>query len=72
MEESWHREHLLGYLRTWSATSRYVDTRGVDPVAALEERLRPLWPEANRVRTVTWPLSIRLGRMTMQRDQKHG
>jgi len=72
MEENWDREHLLGYLRTWSATSRYVDTRGVDPVAELEERLAPLWPDAGRVCKVTWPLSIRLGRMAAQRGHEHG
>ena len=41
MEEQWDRAHLLGYLRTWSATARYVDAQGVDPVAVLEERLSP-------------------------------
>jgi SAM-dependent methyltransferase len=62
MEERWERAHLLGYLRTWSATGRYVEDRGVDPVAALEERLHPLWTDAQASRRVTWPLTLRVGR----------
>jgi len=62
MRQRWERTHLLGYLRTWSATSRYVDAKGVDPLASLEQRLEPLWPQASQVRTVSWPLAIRLGR----------
>ena len=62
MEERWERAHLLGYLRTWSATARYVDDKGVDPVAALEERLSPLWVDAHSARKVTWPVALRVGR----------
>jgi ubiquinone/menaquinone biosynthesis C-methylase UbiE len=62
MEERWERAHLLGYLRTWSATARYVDDKGVDPVAELEERIRPLWIDAHSTRRVTWPLALRVGR----------
>jgi SAM-dependent methyltransferase len=59
MEARWERAHLLGYLRSWSATGRYVDVKGVDPVAELEERLAPVWADAPR--TVTWPVSLRVG-----------
>jgi SAM-dependent methyltransferase len=62
MEERWERAHLLGYLRTWSATARYVEDKGVDPVAVLEERLGPMWVDAHSVRTVTWPVAFRVGR----------
>src|SRR5262249_2496743 len=62
MEEQWERAHLLGYMRTWSATARYVDKNDVDPVAELEERLAPLWPDASTRRKVTWPLALRIGR----------
>jgi SAM-dependent methyltransferase len=62
MVERWERHHLLGYMRTWSATARYVDQKQVDPVAVLEERLAPLWPDAETRRAVTWPLALRVGR----------
>lgn len=62
MEEHWGRAQLLGYLRTWSATARYVDKNNVDPVAALDERLAPLWPDPGTRRNITWPLALRVGR----------
>jgi hypothetical protein len=62
MEVHWERTHLLGYLRTWSATARYADEKGVDPVEILEERLAPLWVDAHSTRKVTWPLALRVGR----------
>ncbi|MBV8804730.1 MAG: class I SAM-dependent methyltransferase [Sinobacteraceae bacterium] len=62
MEEHWNREHLLGYLRTWSATGRYVEDKGVDPVSGLEGRLASIWNDAQNARKVTWPLALRVGR----------
>jgi SAM-dependent methyltransferase len=62
MEASWELAHLLGYLRTWSATARYVEKTGADPVAALDEKLAPAWGDANSARKVTWPLALRVGR----------
>jgi SAM-dependent methyltransferase len=62
MEECWDRQHLVGYLRTWSATARYVEARGVDPVAALDERLGAIWVDEHAARKVTWPLAMRIGR----------
>ena len=62
MEERWDRGRLLGYLRTWSATGRYVEDKGVDPVVDLEKRLEPLWADTQAPRKVTWPLVLRVGR----------
>jgi SAM-dependent methyltransferase len=62
MEQHWDRSHLLGYIRTWSATCRYLDQKGVDPVEALEQRLAPAWDDAKTVRKVSWPLALRVGR----------
>jgi SAM-dependent methyltransferase len=62
MEVMWQRAHFLGYLRSWSATGRYVAVKGDDPVAELEQRLAPLWADPERARKVTWPLAMRVGR----------
>ena len=40
MEASWTLPELLGYFRSWSATSRYLAERGHDPVVALAADLR--------------------------------
>ncbi len=72
MEADWERGRLLGYLRTWSATARYVDDKGVDPVAVFEERLAPLWPDVHQTRRVSWPLAIRVGSKELRSEYAHG
>jgi SAM-dependent methyltransferase len=54
-------EELGGYLRSWSATRRYVEAHGEDPVLALEAELRRTWNDGSR-RRLTWPLHLRVGR----------
>lgn len=49
----------LAYLRTWSAVRRWCERHGGDPVAELEPRLRPHWPERHRI---VWTLAVRAGR----------
>ncbi len=62
MRVDWPLPQLLGYLRSWSATGRYVDAHATDPVDALNDELAPLWGDAQRTRAVSWPLSLRAGR----------
>lgn len=62
METTWTLAQLLGYLRSWSATGRYIAAHGIDPVDVLEKELAPLWGDAQRTRRVSWPLSVRAGR----------
>jgi SAM-dependent methyltransferase len=62
MTVSWRLADLVRYTRTWSATSRFEQARGVDPVPALEAELVPVWGALERVREIRWPLSIRVGR----------
>jgi ubiquinone/menaquinone biosynthesis C-methylase UbiE len=60
MKERWTLPQLLGYLRSWSATSRYVQAKGTDPIEAFGKALQPLWGEGARL--VEWPLGLRIGR----------
>ena len=61
MAVDWSLDDLSGYLRSWSATSRYGELYGCDPVPALVEELVPYWG-GDRHRIV-WPLSIKAGRV---------
>jgi SAM-dependent methyltransferase len=63
MEVLWSLPQLLGYFRSWSATGRFADANGFDPVAILAERLAPQWGDPDRCRLVSWPLSLRIGRV---------
>jgi SAM-dependent methyltransferase len=63
MTADWNLPRLLGYFASWSATGRYIQARGEDPVAALAERLTQAWGDPGATRLVTWPLAIRAGRI---------
>lgn len=62
MEERWPLAALGGYLRSWSATQRYANAKGEDPVAALESQIKALGVDADEVFLIRWPLSLRVGR----------
>lgn len=62
MQADWPLAQLLGYFASWSATGRYRQATGEDPVAALAKPLARVWGDPARPRTVTWPLAIRVGR----------
>ena len=59
MRLDWNLDQLLGYLRTWSATKKFIETNGYDPVDSLGSELRPIWQDENRARLVRWPLVLR-------------
>ena len=61
MEAEWTVEQLIGYLRTWSATQKFIAASGIDPVVSLADKLRMVWGE-EAGRLVQWPLSVRIGR----------
>jgi SAM-dependent methyltransferase len=62
MQAQWTLDQFLGYLRTWSATQRYRDRLGQDPVKQLGSELARHWGEPEVPRRVSWPLSLRVGR----------
>lgn len=62
MQARWTLSELLGYIRTWSATQRFLDAVGHDPVAGLEAELADHWGEPGAARSIRWPLSLRVGR----------
>jgi ubiquinone/menaquinone biosynthesis C-methylase UbiE len=63
MTADWNVEHLIGYLRTWSATQRFMAANQTDPLIDLEEELRAEWGNREQFRRVVWPLTVRVGRL---------
>jgi ubiquinone/menaquinone biosynthesis C-methylase UbiE len=59
LEQSWTLAEFAGYMRTWSATAAFVEQNGVDPVAPVESRLRPMWGGGKK--SIRWPIYIRAG-----------
>ena len=52
---------VAGYLRTWSATLRYREALGHDPVEAFARELAAWWGDPAVPRMVRWPLFGRVG-----------
>jgi ubiquinone/menaquinone biosynthesis C-methylase UbiE len=63
MEAEWNVDRMIGYLRTWSATQRFIAANQRDPLEALEKELRSTWGDAGESRRVVWPLTVRVGRV---------
>ena len=61
MVSRWTLAQVLGYLRSWSATARYVAAHRRDPVDDLERRLRDVWGDPAGRMTVEWPLTVLVG-----------
>jgi len=62
MSLHWNLAQLLGYFRSWSATGRYIEQCGDDPVARLEPQLAACWGDVLETREIRWPLALLAGR----------
>jgi ubiquinone/menaquinone biosynthesis C-methylase UbiE len=63
MEREWNLEQLVGYLRSWSATVRYIEAMGTDPTEELRARLARQWGDPQQTRRIRWPFTIRAGKV---------
>jgi ubiquinone/menaquinone biosynthesis C-methylase UbiE len=61
MTAKWNVEQLLGYLRTWSATQRFMAAEKRDPLEGVAKELRAGW--GDETRPVVWPLMVRVGKV---------
>lgn len=65
MQARWKLDQLLGYFSTWSATGRYIKATGQDPLKPLARELKQVWGDADTPRHIAWPLSLRVGRLSI-------
>ncbi len=61
LECDWALAEVIGYVRTWSAVTRYTARHGTDPVIPLEAELAAAWGDPATRRQIRWPLAIRAG-----------
>jgi ubiquinone/menaquinone biosynthesis C-methylase UbiE len=61
LQKEWPREHLMGYLRSWSAVARFQAANGHDPVEALEKEVAQHWPKGKSY-WIEWPLFLHVGK----------
>lgn len=62
MSVDWTLGEIIGYIDTWSATQRYREATGLNPLASLETRLRELIQVPGQTLTRSWQVHLRVGR----------
>jgi SAM-dependent methyltransferase len=62
IEREWNLEAFVNYLRTWSATQRYIAARKVDPLMELWPALNSAWGAESDRSTVKWRLRGQTGK----------
>jgi ubiquinone/menaquinone biosynthesis C-methylase UbiE len=70
MSVHWKLEHLIGYLRTWSATQRFIAANRRDPLEEIAAELGAAWGDTKQSRRVVWPLTLRVGIKTTPEPSK--
>lgn len=63
LEAAWTLDQLLGFVGSWSGTSRFVDATGRQPVEEVRAELRDAWGDPRRRRAIRWPCHLRVGRI---------
>ena len=64
LSRDWNLQQLVGYLRSWSATVRYIDAEGRDPTVEFEAAMAARWGDPKQPRRVVWPFTIRARRLS--------
>lgn len=59
----WDFEDLIGYVRTWSAVWALERAEGPRPFSEFRRALADAWGPPATLRTVRWPLAVRVGRV---------
>ena len=62
-ELDWNLEQVAGYASSWSATARYRQALGTDPVPLLRESLAAAWPAPDASVPIRMPIGLRVGRL---------
>jgi SAM-dependent methyltransferase len=68
LQVQWSLPRLLGYFASYSASQRYRDATGADPVAQHEAAFAAAWGDPDATRTLHWPLFIHARRRSTAQD----
>ena len=63
IELHWNLDQVAGYVSSWSATARYRQALGTDPVPLLRESIEPAWPAGAASVPIRMPIGLRVGRL---------
>lgn len=60
----WTLQQLLGYISTWSAVTRASESGNIAVLQQFSQDIGTLWGEEKTLRTVSWPVIIRAGKIS--------
>lgn len=61
----WNFQQFIGYINTWSAM-KTLKAKGADHIyKKFYEEMAMLWSEPEQAKTITWPISSRVGRVDL-------
>ena len=60
----WDLAQLAGFLESWSAAQRYRAAHKHNPISVIWPELNERWGNRDRRRSIRWPLSLRVGRVS--------
>lgn len=63
IELEWDLPALEAYLRSWSASQRYMQANHRDPVESIHAALAAAWRETTQPRRMHWPMIVRAFRL---------
>lgn len=66
---SWTLDHLLGYLRTWSAAKKFIAKKEVDPIELVYDELVKSWGNMAE-RATRFPILFRAGKKSPESLKK--
>jgi SAM-dependent methyltransferase len=61
MKASWALADFFGYVNTWSSVAAMRRALGPEPLEQFRQELAEAWGQAEEIRTIQWPLSLRVG-----------
>jgi len=62
-EATWTMEQMLGFASTWSASQRFREETGMNPLDVIRKDLEQAWGDPTRPVPIRWPLHILVGRI---------
>lgn len=63
MITEWNLDQVAGFLSSWSGSKIYQEKKGYHPLNEIWEDFNKAWGDENIIRTIHWPLHIRVGKI---------
>lgn len=63
IQAQWDFLEFIGFLSTWTAVKKFVQTHNRSPIAIFYKKLLHAWGDEETTKEITWPIHMRVGRL---------